>query len=233
MATGESIEGLRKIIDLTRKGSVGMLCLHFYYTGYSLFCQLGACHSITDRLLAGLAKTGLFASPFWTKGIVLFLLLVSLLGSKGKKKEDSKIAPLLVGFLLGSAVFLSCHYWTGEIVWPPNSFYVYMAITSFSFLAVLSTGARMGRVLFLGNQKNVFNHLNETFPQEERLIENEYSVNLPARYRLKNKVRASWINIINPFRALLVAGTPGSGKSYFVIRHVITQHIQKGFSMFI
>jgi len=28
-------------------------------------------------------------------------------------------------------------------------------------------------------------------------------------------------------------GTPGSGKSYFVIRHVITQHIQKGFTMFV
>jgi len=28
-------------------------------------------------------------------------------------------------------------------------------------------------------------------------------------------------------------GTPGSGKSYFVIRHVITQHIAKGFSMFV
>ncbi|GGF44549.1 conjugal transfer protein MobC [Echinicola rosea] len=233
MATGESIEGLRKIIDITRKGSVGILCLHFYHTGYGLFCQLGACHAITDRLLAGLAETGLFASAVWTKGLVLFLLCVSLLGSKGKKKEDSKMAPLLVGFLLGSAVFLSCHYWTGEIVWPLSSFYAYMAITSLSFLAVLSTGARMGRVLFLGNQKNVFNHLNETFPQEERLLENEYSVNLPACYKLKNKVRASWINIINPFRALLVAGTPGSGKSYFVIRHVIAQHIQKGFSMFI
>src|SRR5690606_4740678 len=43
----------------------------------------------------------------------------------------------------------------------------------------------------------------------------------------------SWINIINPFRGLLVLGTPGSGKSYFAIRHIITQHIRKGFSMFI
>ena len=31
----------------------------------------------------------------------------------------------------------------------------------------------------------------------------------------------------------MVLGTPGSGKSYFVIRHVITQHIRKGFTMFI
>ena len=31
----------------------------------------------------------------------------------------------------------------------------------------------------------------------------------------------------------MVLGTPGSGKSYFVIRHVITQHIRKGFTMFV
>jgi hypothetical protein len=36
-----------------------------------------------------------------------------------------------------------------------------------------------------------------------------------------------------PFRALMVLGSPGSGKSYFVIRYVITQHIRKGFTMFV
>jgi hypothetical protein len=80
---------------------------------------------------------------------------------------------------------------------------------------------------------NVFNSLNETFPQEERLLNNEYSINLPARYNLKGRFRKSWINIINPFRGLLVMGSPGSGKSYFIIQHIITQHIQKGFSMFV
>lgn len=64
-------------------------------------------------------------------------------------------------------------------------------------------------------------------------MENEYSINLPARYSLKGKIRNSWINFINPFRGLLVVGTPGAGKSYFVIRHVIDQHLKKGFSMFI
>jgi hypothetical protein len=56
---------------------------------------------------------------------------------------------------------------------------------------------------------------------------------LPAIYYLKGKARKSWINIINPFRGTLIGGSPGSGKSYFVIRHIITQHIQKGFSMLI
>jgi len=80
---------------------------------------------------------------------------------------------------------------------------------------------------------DVFNKANDTFPQEERLLQNEYSVNLPARYQLRGKFRNSWINIINPMRGLLAIGSPGSGKSYFVVEHVIRQHIEKGFSMLI
>jgi len=98
---------------------------------------------------------------------------------------------------------------------------------------ILRGGALVSRLLQLKFKGDIFNKLNESFPQEERLLENEYSINLPARYNLKGKIRNSWINVINPFRALLVIGTPGAGKSYFVIRHVITQHIKKGFSMLV
>ena len=59
------------------------------------------------------------------------------------------------------------------------------------------------------------------------------SINLPALYNLKGNIRKSWINIINPFRSLLVIGSPGSGKSWFVIQHVIKQHIEKGFAIFV
>jgi hypothetical protein len=71
------------------------------------------------------------------------------------------------------------------------------------------------------------------FRRKKRLLNNEYSINLPARYHLKGRIRNSWINIINPFRGLLLLGSPGSGKSYFVIQHIIKQHISKGFSMFV
>ncbi|MFX6234589.1 conjugal transfer protein TraG, partial [Acinetobacter baumannii] len=84
------------------------------------------------------------------------------------------------------------------------------------FLLILAGGNLLSRLIKLNLGDDVFNSLNETFPQEERLISNEYSINLPARYNLKNRVRKSWINIINPFRGLLVIGSPGSGKSWFV-----------------
>lgn len=63
-------------------------------------------------------------------------------------------------------------------------------------------------------------------------MQNEYSINLPAQYNLKGKITSSLINFINPMRGLLM-GSPGAGKSYFIIQHIIKQHIEKGFSMFI
>ena len=109
----------------------------------------------------------------------------------------------------------------------------YFLVTVTGYILTLTGGTRLSRYLKVGLTKDIFNKENETFPQEERYLDNEYSINLPARYTLRGRVRKSWINIVNPFRSLLVIGTPGAGKSYFVIRHVITQHIMKGFSMFI
>jgi len=98
---------------------------------------------------------------------------------------------------------------------------------------MMSGGTMLSRIIRNKLTGDIFNRDQETFPQEERLLENEYSVNLPVKYILKGKERHGWINFINLFRALLVLGSPGSGKSYFIIRHVITQHIRKGFAMFV
>lgn len=80
---------------------------------------------------------------------------------------------------------------------------------------------------------DVFNDENESFMQERRLIANEYSVNLPTRFRYQRKTYSGWINVINPFRASLILGTPGSGKSYAIINNYIRQQIEKGFAAYI
>lgn len=80
---------------------------------------------------------------------------------------------------------------------------------------------------------DVFNTENESFMQETRLMENEYSVNLPTRFYYKKKWNKGWINVVNPFRASMVLGTPGSGKSYTIVNNYIKQQIEKGFAMYI
>lgn len=234
MQTGESVEGLRKILDMTRLIAITILALHFYYYCYSAFRQWQLTVELTDRLMGNIERTGLFSNFVKSKLIALGFLFISLMGAKGRKDENLSYKPAFAYIISGLSVYFISYL----ILILPLTIDIraglYISITAVGFLLVLSGGTLLSRIIKDKlNGKDIFNKENETFPQEERLLENEYSVNLPATYNLKGKLRKSWINIINPFRSLLVSGTPGSGKSYFVIRHVITQHIRKGFAMFV
>jgi len=233
MNTGEDIQGLRKIIDFTRLISIFVLSIHFYLCCYVVFKHWGWTAEITDRLIENIARTGLFDTIARPKLASLLCLIISLVGVKGKKDEKmvggTIIAYLLTGLLLYFSSVL-CFYLSAE---KELIAILYIGITSIGYMLVLTGGGLLSRLIREKLSKDIFNTENETFPQEERLLENEYSINLPAKYRLKDKVHHSWINFINPFRGMLVAGTPGAGKSYFVIRHIIDQHIKKGFSMFL
>lgn len=232
-ATGENEQALRKILDMTRWIAISFLCLHFYQVCYPSFISWGDTNAWSDRFMRSIAATGLFTSFHQAKLFAFVFLMISLLGVKGRKDLKVTLKKALAYFILGLiAYFLSVFCWLLPASFNLKSL-LYMGITGMGMLALITGGTWCTRIVKHRLQDDIFNHDQETFPQEERKLENEYSINLPARYRLKQKWRTSWINIINPFRGLLVMGTPGSGKSYFVIRHVITQHLQKGFSMFV
>lgn len=231
MNTGEDTQGLRKIIDLTRLISIAILIVHFYIVCYKAFQQWGFTAEITDRLVNNISQTGLFIGLLKPKLAALLLLCISLLGAKGKKDEKIQKRSI-VTYLLGglSVYFLSLLvlYLYGSISLIAG---LYIGLTGIGYLLILTGGIRLTRLIKLNLSKDVFNSENETFPQEERLLENEYSVNLPTKYKLKGKIRNGWINCVNPFRSILVSGSAGAGKTYFVIRHIIDQHLKKGFAM--
>lgn len=231
--TGENEMGLRKILDFTRLIAIVVLLLHFYYYCYSAFKEWRFTASMSDRLLMNIANTGLFNHWFTSKIIALGLLIISLIGAMGKKDEKLRLKSILSWISIGLLFYFASNLFLNLNADIPTIAIAYMAGSGLGFLLVLSNGTMLSRLIKVRLSKDIFNDLNETFPQEERLINNEYSINLPARYKLKEKVRRSWINIINPFRGLLVIGSPGAGKSWFVIQHVMKQHIEKGFAMFI
>jgi len=233
MNTGEDTQGLRKIMDLTRLISIAILVIHIYLSCYRAFEYWGLTANLTDRLIGNIAKTGLFSGLFKPKLAALVCLLISLLGVKGKKDEkiqkNSIVAYLLCGMLVYFLSVLAL-YLQGSI---PLIAGLYIALTGIGYLLILTGGTWLSRLIKLNLSKDVFNSDNETFPQEERLLENEHSYNLPTKYRLKGKIRDGWINGVNPYRSTLVSGSAGSGKTYFVIRHIIDQHLKKGFAMFL
>jgi hypothetical protein len=233
MHTGENEQGLRKIIDFIRLLSIAVLLLHFYYWLHSVIHSWQLTHPLADQVIESISRSGLFKTIHTSKAVAFGLLVVSLIGAKGRKEEKIRLKATLICLAVGMVLFFGSHLlltlgfsaeWIGI---------TYVTATSTGFILILSAGTWLSRLIDLKLTKDIFNKFNESFPQEERLLENEYSINLPAMYNLKGQSRKSWINIINPFRSTLVIGTPGAGKSYFVIRHVITQHIKKGFAMFI
>ncbi len=213
--------------------SIVILVLHFYYTCHFAFEAWGYTSVIMDNILLRLSKTGLFQNAYVSKLFILGLLVISLFGAKGKKHDEMRFANCIAIVIIGSTLFMFSHFLFGLPFELGAIVIAYVLTATTGWLLVLTGGTRISRLLHIRLTGDIFNSKNESFPQEERLLENEYSINLPSQYSLKGKIRRSWINFINPFRSLLVIGTPGAGKSYFVIRHIITQHIKKGFSMFI
>jgi len=234
MQTGENEQAMRKILDMTRLISIVILVIHFYYYCYEAFHEGGLSSTLSDHLLGNIYRTGLFGNFHKSKLIALGFLFISLLGARGRKNEKLNYKTGFAYIITGLLIYFTSYLALLVKIKTTEVAIVYIVITSIGFLLLLSGGTLLSRIISNKlNNKDIFNKENETFPQEERLLVNEYSINLPARYQLKDKKRNSWINIINPFRGVMVLGTPGSGKSYFVIRHIITQHIRKGFTMFV
>jgi hypothetical protein len=233
MQTGENIQALRKIMDFTRLASFLILTIHFYLFCYDAFHDLGWTAPLTDKIITPFSRLPLFKSELLTKIAALILLAVSLIGVKGRKEEKINKESIIAYLSTGVLIYALSHLCLGLQSGNKHIAFFYIGTTITGYLLLLTGATRLSRLLKITLGKDIFNKENETFPQEERLLENEYSVNLPARYILKGKIRQSWINFVNLFRGLLVIGTPGAGKTYFVIRHVIEQHIKKGFSMFL
>lgn len=233
MNTGENEQGLRKIMDLTRLLSVVVLCLQLYLSCYKVFKEWGLTSWLTDRILLPISRMIAFENWWAAKGSCLLLLVVSLIGVKGRKDQSLQCKRIFIQGLIGATFYLS-DVFLPYLKAPSHLFTIlYSCLSLLGFVLLLSSGTLLSRFLKVSLNKDIFNKANESFPQEERCLTNEYSINLPAEYQLKGRFRRSWINIINPFRGSLILGIPGSGKSYFIIRHFIKQHICKGFSMFI
>ena len=214
--------------------SVIFLLINCYWFCYEAFHVWGVTLGIIDKILMNFQRTtGLFSSILWTKLFCVVFLALSCLGTKGVKEE--KITwPKIWAVLFSGFVFFFLNWWL--LALPIGKIGVaslYIFTLSIGYICLLMGGVWMSRLLKNNLMDDVFNTENESFMQETRLMENEYSVNLPTRFYYKKKWNNGWINVVNPFRASMVLGTPGSGKSYAIVNNYIKQQIEKGFAMYI
>ena len=234
MAQEDDLRALGKVMDFMRGISVIFLLVNCYWFCYEAFHVWGFTLGIIDKILMNFQRTtGLFSSILWTKLFCVVFLALSCLGTKGVKEE--KITwPKIWTMLFSGFVFFFLNWWLLALpIGKVGAATLYIFTLSVGYICLLMAGVWMSRLLKNNLMDDVFNTENESFMQETRLMENEYSVNLPTRFYYKKKWNNGWINVVNPFRASMVLGTPGSGKSYAIVNNYIKQQIEKGFAMYI
>lgn len=230
----DETRGLNKNLDFMRAISIIFLVMNVYYFCYPYFLSMNLNIGVVDKILLNFQRdTGLFSHSLVSKSFSLLFLFFSCMGARGRKDVEMTwrnigcylIAGLLLFF--GSEFLLTARFSITLLT------LLYVAAVAAGYICLLTAGVWISRLLKNQFMDDVFNDENESFMQETRLLANEYSVNLPTRFRYQRKTYSGWINVINPFRASLVLGTPGSGKSYAIINNYIRQQIEKGFAAYI
>ena len=234
MQQEDDLRALAKIMEFGRAVSIFLLVVHVYVYCYPSITAWHLSLEVIDRILVNFNDTtGIFNCILWSKLLAVLLLAVSCLGTHGVKGE--KITwPKIYAALVAGCVLFFLNWWLLELPLPHmanTAFYIFTLTAG--YLALLMSGLWMSRLYRHNLMEDVFNMENESFMQETRLMENEYSVNLPTRFYYKKRWNNGFVNIVNIFRACMVIGTPGSGKSYAIVNSYIRQLIAKGFAIYI
>ena len=234
MAQEDDLRALGKIMDFLRAVSIILAIMNVYWYCYEAMHIWGVTIGVVDRILINFNRTGgLFHSILYTKLFSLLLLALSCLGTKGVKAEKMSWNRIWTVLAVGFFLFF-LNWWI--LLLPISNLgnaTLYIFTMTAGYICLLMGGLWMSRLLRHNLMEDVFNNENESFMQETKLMVNEYSVNLPTRFYYKKKWNKGWINVVNPFRASMVLGTPGSGKSYAIVNNYIKQQIEKGFAMYI
>lgn len=234
MAQEDDLRGLAKVMEFMRAISILFVVINIYWFCYQSIREMGINIGVVDKILLNFQNTaGLFSNILWTKLFAVVFLALSCLGTKGVKEEKITWNKIYVFLAIGFILFF-LNWWLLELPLPLVANTVFYILTmTVGYIFLLMAGLWMSRLLKNNLMDDVFNLENESFMQETRLMENEYSINLPTKFWYKKKQHYGWINVVNPFRATIVLGTPGSGKSYAVVNNFIKQQISKGFALYL
>ena len=234
MQQEDDLRGLAKVMEFMRAISIIFIVVHIYWFCYQAIVDMGINIGVVDKILLNFQNTaGLFSNLLVTKVFAIIFLALSCLGTKGVKNQKMTWQKIYATFLGGLVLFFM-NWWLLDLPFSPIvNMVIYTVTMTVGYILFLMSGVWISRMFKHNLMEDVFNVANESFMQETRLMENEYSVNLPTKFVYQGKEWDGWINVVNPFRATIVLGTPGSGKSYAVVNNYIKQTIAKGFATYI
>lgn len=198
--------------------AIAVLLVNIYYYCHPVFAAYGLTHPVLNEIMISFHHSGIFATPYSSKAVVILFVVFTHVVRGGKGKETPWSA-IIIGLVLGLGLFF---------VWPKNPYFYFITtvsgyiLTSWAVAAISRNMAGFHRPL---------NDVDETFEQTEYVIDTPDSINLPIKFQYQQKMHRGWINVVNPFRAVMILGTPGSGKSFSVYNPTIHQMMQKDYTM--
>lgn len=201
MQQEDDLRGLAKVMEFMRAISIIFIVVHIYWFCYQAIVEMGINIGVVDKILLNFQNTaGLFSNLLVTKVFAIIFLALSCLGTKGVKNQKMTWQKIYATFLGGLVLFFM-NWWLLDLPFSPIvNMVIYTITITAGYILLLMSGVWISRMFKHNLMEDVFNVANESFMQETRLMENEYSVNLPTRFVYQGKEWDGWINVVNPFR---------------------------------
>ncbi|MGF7218781.1 hypothetical protein GGR92_004960 [Spirosoma lacussanchae] len=234
--TNKEREGHTQTVELFIIAAIGLLLLHsLWYCHELIYSDSWIVEYLYSTLSNLNSRLGLFSNPFISKALVLLLLFLYAIGSKGKIDPSIGRNQVLhygaVGLLLfiGSVPLLYAKTWVAPVAID----ILYAGLTLAGTMQLIKGGQYLSRILFTRSSNDIFNDTNEEFPQNETLVQNEFSIHFQTLYAYRGAWRRGLINVVNPFRSVIVLGLQGSGKTFAVLIQALWQSLYKGYVTYV
>lgn len=184
-----------------------------------------------------LSRIPFYQQLVYSKIFTLLLICLVSIGTLSRKKKDLNpknhiVYPLCAGLLVFfSGIWFQGHQ-SSPVAMGASWYDIAYILTAFSGTLLIHVAMdNVSKIISSKLGKDKWNVEGESFMQPVKAVVNEYSVNIPTLFYYKGKVHNGYINLSNIFRATLILGTPGSGKTFGVINPAIRQLIAKQFSL--
>ena len=220
----------RELRNLAAASCAALLILHYYYFCHRGLANWSLTHPIADRLVAGIAGKGLFRHP----ALSLLLALLALAATTIGAKAPPQVSPgrLIALLLTGSALYFGASLLLHFDADPKSLTIAYLVVTVVG-LGLLYTAVRaLIGLLSWPAKRAIFNQYNESFPQEERVLSHPNFFHLRGRYRFQKQWRQNVINL-DIYRGTIVMGSPGSGKTRYIFKQLISQSLERNMALFV
>ena len=211
-------ENSKQFAYFTLLGAIILAALSIYWQAMPLLYEA----KVDLSALAGVNKVlviyrVVLNDSYSLRLFILVLILASAMMKTGRKTDET-LAKGAVWSVVGTLLVLA----------PTQNTWMYLFTLSAGMVA-----CTYGYSIFFRQLKGGKEPEEDSFLQCDELITSEYSVNIPYHYTYQKKRHDAWINLVAPFRASMVMGVPGSGKSFAIYNKCIEDMVRKGYTVFL